>query len=130
MNMDSRVSSRKAALVIDDGPVERLAGKACLEKLGFAVRTAASGEEALALLQQEPAILVLCDVSMPGMSGLEVLAAMQAFSRPPLTVMVTSYGDKEHAQAAMRAGAAAFLEKPLRFDVLRSTVEEAFARAG
>jgi CheY-like chemotaxis protein len=123
-------SNGKTALVIDDGAVERLAGKAFLEKLGFLVRTAASGEEALALLAQEPAMLVLCDVSMPGISGLDVLAVTRTFSRPPLTVMVTSHGDKEFAESAMRAGAAAYLEKPLRFDALRSTVEAAMARAG
>jgi CheY-like chemotaxis protein len=112
----------RSALVVDDGPVERLTGKAMLEKLGFAVRTAASGEEALELLAAQPARLVLCDVSMPGMSGLELLQAARALASPPIMVMVTGHGDEAFAQSAMQAGASAYLTKPLRLDTLRQTV--------
>lgn len=112
----------KAALVVDDGPVERLAGKAMLEKLGFSTRTAASGEEALAFLEQQPVGLVLCDVSMPGMSGMALLEAAQDHPHPPLFIMVTSHDDAAHAQAALTQGAYAYLTKPLRFDTLRDTI--------
>lgn len=112
----------KAALVVDDGPVERLTGKALLEKLGFSTRTAASGEEALALLDQQPVGLVLCDVSMPGMSGMALLEAIQGQPHPPLFIMVTSHDDAVHAQTALDYGAYAYLTKPLRFDTLRDTV--------
>jgi CheY-like chemotaxis protein len=112
----------KSALVVDDGPVERLAGKALLEKLGFAVRSAASAEEALDLLAAQPARLVLCDMSMPGMSGLELLRATRALPFPPIMVMVTSHGDEASAQSATQAGASAYLSKPLRLDTLRETV--------
>jgi CheY-like chemotaxis protein len=115
-------AGEKSALVVDDGPVERLAGQALLEKLGFAVRTAASGEEALDLLAAQPARLVLCDVSMPGMSGLELLRATRALATPPIVVMVTGHGDEASAQSAMQAGASAYLPKPLRLDTLRQTV--------
>lgn len=115
--------AENSAMVIDDGPVERLTGKALLEKLGFTVRTAASGEEALHLLAREPAQLVLCDVSMPGMNGLELLRAARALDVPPIMVMVTGHGDEASAQSAMQAGASAYLPKPLRLETLRKTVE-------
>lgn len=116
------------ALVVDDGPVERLAGKAMLEKLGFTVAAAASGEEALQLLNRQAADLVLCDISMPGMGGIGLLEATRALARPPLFIMSSSHDDAEHALAAMRGGACGYLTKPLRFDSLRDTVAEAMAR--
>lgn len=111
-----------AALVVDDGPVERLTGKVMLEKLGFSTRTAASGEEALTLLEQQPVKLVLCDILMPGMSGMALLEAVQGYPHPPLFIMVTSHDDAVHAQVALDHGAYAYLTKPLRFDTLRDTV--------
>lgn len=107
---------------MDDGSVERLTGKTMLEKLGFSTCTAASGEEALALLDQQPVGLVLCDVSMPGMSGMALLEAVQSYPQPPLFIMVSSHDDVVHAQAALDHGAYAYLTKPLRFDTLRDTV--------
>jgi CheY-like chemotaxis protein len=128
--MDSAVEkpTAKTALVVDDGPVERLAGKTMLEKLGFSVMTAASGEEALRLLGQHPADLVLCDISMPGMGGLRLLEATREHPRPPLFIMSTSHNDAEHAIASLRSGAYGYLTKPLRFDTLRKTVSEALAK--
>lgn len=128
--MDSSVqaSPARSALVVDDGPVERLAGKAMLEKLGFSVMAAASGEEALRLLNQQRADIVLCDISMPGMGGLGLLEATRNHPSPPLFIMSTSHDDAEHATASLRNGAYGYLTKPLRFDVLRDTVNDAFAR--
>ncbi len=128
--MDSAVTKplAKNAIVVDDGPVERLAGKSMLEKLGFSVTTAASGEEALHLLEEQPAVLVLCDISMPGMGGLELLEATRDKPQAPLFIMSTSHNDAEHAIASLRSGAYGYLTKPLRFDTLRATVADAIAK--
>jgi ATP-dependent Lon protease len=120
-------STAKFALVVDDGPVERLAGKAMLEKLGFAVKTASNGEEALQLLEQQATTLVLCDISMPGMGGLMLLDAAQRKPCPPLFIMSSSHDDGEHAAASLRGGASGYLTKPLRFDTLRDTVAKVLA---
>ncbi|HJV52582.1 MAG TPA: EAL domain-containing protein [Noviherbaspirillum sp.] len=125
---DKNKNAAMTALVVDDGPVERLAGKAMLEKLGFSVTAAASGEEALQLLNSQAADLVLCDISMPGMGGLDLLEATRALARQPLFIMSTSHNDAEHALAAMRSGASGYLTKPLRFDTLRDTVADALAK--
>lgn len=113
------------ALVVDDGAVERLAGKAMLEKLGFLVVTAASGEEALELLDRDRIDLVLCDISMPGMDGLALLDAARARPHRPLFIMSTSHNDAEHAIASLRSGACGYLVKPVRFDALQSAVNKA-----
>jgi CheY-like chemotaxis protein len=115
----------RKALVVDDGPVERLAGKSMLEKLGYAVATAASGEEALVVLERERVSLVLCDISMPGMGGIALLEAISTRPRPPPFIMVTSHNDAGHAVVSLRKGAASYLTKPLRFDVLRDTINDA-----
>ncbi|HJV53949.1 MAG TPA: diguanylate cyclase, partial [Noviherbaspirillum sp.] len=128
--MDSAVHKlpAKSALVVDDGPVERMAGKSMLEKLGFSVITAASGEEALRLLEDQPADLVLCDISMPGIGGMGLLEATRGRPQPPLFIMSTSHNDAEHAVASLRNGAYGYLTKPLRFDTLRATVADAIAK--
>ncbi|MGE5650020.1 MAG: EAL domain-containing protein [Bacillota bacterium] len=125
---DENNASAKTALVVDDGPVERLAGKAMLEKLGFTVTAAASGEEALQLLGSQAMDLVLCDISMPGMSGLALLEATRAHTRPPPFIMSSSHDDAESALASMHGGACGYLTKPLRFDTLRAAVVDALGK--
>jgi diguanylate cyclase (GGDEF)-like protein len=121
-------NSMKIALVVDDGPVERLAGKSMLEKLGFAVTVADSGEKALTCIEQVNFDLVLCDISMPGMGGLALLEATRSRPKAPLFIMSTTYDDAEHALAALRRGAYGYLTKPLRFESLRDTLAECMAR--
>ncbi|OGB21098.1 MAG: hypothetical protein A3I66_14965 [Burkholderiales bacterium RIFCSPLOWO2_02_FULL_57_36] len=118
----------KNALVVDDGLVERLLGKAMLEKLGFTVSMAASSEEALDWIGQYPVDLVLCDIAMPGMNGLDLLDVTRTRPRAPLFIMSTNYDDAEHALASMRRGAYGYLIKPLRFEHLRQTVTEVMAK--
>lgn len=120
----------KTALVVDDGVVERMAGKAMLEKLGFAVSIATSGEEALQVLKQNRFDLVLCDISMPGMGGLPLLEASRSQPQPPPFIISTSHDDAEHAVDSLQRGAYGYLIKPLRFGTLRDTVAKALARYG
>lgn len=120
--------STRNALVVDDGLVERLLGKAMLEKLGFFVSMAASGEEALATIDRHPIDLVLCDIAMPGMNGLELLDTARSRFEPPAFIMSTNHDDAAHALASMRRGAYGYLIKPLRFEHLRETVTEIMAK--
>lgn len=114
----------KHAIVVDDGLVERLLGKAMLEKLGFSVKTASNAEEALRMIDQQQIDLVLCDIAMPGMDGLELLNTARSHPHAPLFIMSTNHNDAEHAIASMRLGAYGYLIKPLRFEHLRETVAE------
>ncbi|HXA46006.1 MAG TPA: EAL domain-containing protein [Burkholderiaceae bacterium] len=126
--MLTRSVSARNALVVDDGPVERLAGKSMLEKLGFDVTPAASGEEALDLLSESTYDLILCDISMPGMGGLELLDATRTHQPPQLFIMSTTHNDADHVVASLRRGAYGYLTKPLSFESLRMTVNEALAK--
>lgn len=115
-------TNRKQALVVDDGPVERLMGKALLEKLGYEAATAAGGAEALAWLQAHDTALVLCDISMPGMDGMALLDAARAAGHRGHFIMASSHDDAEQSRQALAKGARAYLTKPLRFDALRDIV--------
>ena len=84
---------------------------------------ASSGEEAISYmkLHDHEAVLILSDINMPGMSGLELLQYIkQKFENPPpYVMMVTAYGDEENYNQAMKLGADDFLTKPIDFVLLK-----------
>ena len=74
-------------------------------------------------------ILVLSDINMPGMSGLELLPKAKALRPDVPVIMITAYGDAETKRKALENGAEAFLTKPIDFVVLRSEIETRVERA-
>lgn len=84
-----------------------------------------SGEEALTFLnkqeEQQGAVLILSDINMPGMSGLELLQRIKTtyHTPPPIVIMITAYGDKENYNMAKNLGADDFLNKPIDFIALK-----------
>jgi two-component system, chemotaxis family, chemotaxis protein CheY len=86
-----------------------------------------SGEEALVYLNSHnhEAVLILSDINMPGMSGLELLDHIKQKYQapPPVVMMITAYGDQDNYQTAMRLGADDFLTKPLEFNLLREKLK-------
>jgi two-component system, chemotaxis family, chemotaxis protein CheY len=86
-----------------------------------------SGEEALSYLRvlDHEAVLILSDINMPGMSGLELLKRIKEkhHEPPPVVMMITAYGDAENYNTAMRLGADDFLTKPLDFSTLKEKLK-------
>ena len=86
-----------------------------------------SGEEALNYLNQHvhEAVLILSDINMPGMSGLELLKHIKQKHRepPPVVMMITAYGDSDNYNSAMQLGADDFLTKPLEFSLLKEKLK-------
>ncbi|WP_457575114.1 sigma-54-dependent transcriptional regulator [Desulfolithobacter sp.] len=102
-------------LIIDDEDSIRESLSGILADEGFNPRTAASAEEGLALLDQEKVDLVLLDIWMPGMDGLEALREIkERFDLP--VIMISGHGTIETAVQATRIGAFDFIEKPLSYD--------------
>jgi two-component system response regulator HydG len=101
-------------LVVDDEPgiVDSL--QKVFERESLRVLTARSGAEALELLRKEPISVVLTDLMMPGMSGLDLLKASRSVSPETETILMTAYGTVENAVEAMRQGAYDFVTKPLK----------------
>ena len=99
-------------LLIDDEPELRESLEMLLTSEGFAVESAATGQEGLRCLDRKPFDLVLLDVALPDKSGLEVLQAIRASNPALAVVMITAYGSVENAVQAMRAGANNYITKP------------------
>ncbi len=115
-------------LVDDDLAVAKVLG-ALLTQAGLTVHTAASGQEALALLARRPVDVVVSDVRMPGMSGLELLAEMgRAWPGVPV-ILLTAHGTVPLAVEAMKAGAADFALKPFDREEILFSIRKALLRA-
>jgi PAS domain S-box-containing protein len=95
---------------------------------GYTVITAASGQEGLALYHQEQPDIVLLDLRMPGMDGLEVLQAIREDDLEANVILCTAHGDKEAVIEALRAGASDFLPKPIDQVTLESALRRAEER--
>ena len=117
-------------LVVDDEPGIRDSLQKILEREGFTVTITDSGIEALDKVRSERIDLVLSDVMMPKMSGIELLRAVKAISPAIEVVMMTAFGTVENAVECMREGAYDFIPKPLKRAVVVSSVQRALERQG
>src|SRR5262245_32764814 len=105
-------------LVVDDSPPLRdMLGRA-LSSEGYRVATAGSGSEALSRLATQPFDVILADIVMPDVSGLEVLERSRLLCPRAAVILMTGYATLDTAIAALRRGACDYLEKPFGLDVL------------
>ncbi len=124
-----QAASCRSVLVVDDSSVECMLATAVLQKLGFSVACVASAEAALLMLAVRRFDLAICDISLPGMDGLALLANIRACPAPPPCIVLSAHDDTQHALAALRGGARAYLVKPLRLNTMRDTLEKIFPQA-
>ena len=118
-------------LVVDDEPDIKVLFEQRFRKeikaAEFNFLFAFSGEEALNILSENfhQAILILSDINMPGMSGLQLLEKIRQANEkpPPVVMMITAYGDNENYKQAMLLGANDFLTKPLDFKLLKDKLK-------
>jgi two-component system NtrC family response regulator len=110
-------------LVVDDQPAQRELITGFLRKQNFEVLAAESGEKALEKFRSEPFDLVLTDMKMPGISGLELLTALRGMNPEATVIVITAYGTVETAVAAVKAGAADYLTKPVNLEELLYRIE-------
>jgi two-component system nitrogen regulation response regulator NtrX len=117
-------------LVIDDDAGIRESLRMTLEYDGYEIVGAATGQEGLALVEREAPDLVLLDVKMPGMDGLDVLTRLHSMHESLPVVMISAHGTPSSAVEAIRKGALDFLEKPFEStDRLRVTIQNALEQA-
>ena len=115
-------------LVVDDEPNIRLVFKTALEPAGYEVSAACDGHEALERQASTPSNLILLDLRMPGMGGMEVLRKLRERHDATPVVVITAHGNVPDAVEAMKLGAIDFLSKPLSPDALRRVVFEVISR--
>ncbi len=117
-------------LVVDDEPGIRDSLQKILEREGHTVAITDSGPMALDLVRTQRIDLILADVMMPKMSGIELLRAVKAISPAIEVVMMTAFGTVENAVECMREGAYDFIPKPLKRAIVVSSVQRALERQG
>ena len=114
-------------LIVDDDPTVRESLADALERPSLTVSTAGSGEEALAHLGEDRADLILTDLRMPGMDGVELLRQIRARAPGVEVILMTAHDNMPSVVAAMREGAREFLVKPLHLGELRALVHRTLA---
>jgi len=105
-------------LVVDDDENLRWVLRTQLEDLGYAVATAADGREAATEIDREPPALVLTDLKMPGLSGMELLDRIRTDHAEVAVIIMTAFGTIQSAVEAMRLGAYDYLTKPIDYEEL------------
>jgi DNA-binding NtrC family response regulator len=110
-------------LLVDDHAEVRQSLSGFLAELGHHADEAPTGEAALKACRDRRYGLVLSDLRMPGMSGLELLTALEELDAPPPVALMTAFGDADTAIEALRLGAIDYLRKPIRVDELHQLVE-------
>src|SRR5262245_39401332 len=105
-------------LVVDDEAGARTALAELLKEEGYAIETAAEGWKALGKLEDFDPEIVLTDLKMPGMSGIELMRKLAADGREPVFVVMTAFGAVETAVEAMKEGAADYVTKPINMTEL------------
>ena len=115
-----------SCLVVEDDEVNRIVACGLLEKFGHHVSSVISGSLALALLETRSFDLILMDLNLPGLSGLETIRSIRAHKDPSVArvpvVVVSAFVTKDAIQDSLNAGANAFLGKPYRPERLETTI--------
>ena len=112
-------------LVVDDEPSMREFLEIMLAQDGYQVRTASSGEEGFEMFLQDEPDLVLTDVKMPGMSGLDLIRKIRSLDTSVPVIVITAFASAEDALRAVREGAYDYLSKPFQLDDLRIIMRNA-----
>jgi CheY-like chemotaxis protein len=123
-----KVIEKKPILVVDDEKNIRLTLSQSLESLGFPIQTAVNGEEALKKLEEAEFGLLLLDLKMPGMDGMEVLHRVRDRWPAIPVIIITAYGTIEFAVDAMKLGAVDFIQKPFSPREIRELVVQVLQR--
>ncbi|HKC23833.1 MAG TPA: sigma-54 dependent transcriptional regulator, partial [Thermoanaerobaculia bacterium] len=112
-------------LVVDDEKHQRESLQMILEDEGYKVTVASDGREALAKAAEVRPEVVLTDLKMPGLSGMDVVKALQDGPLPPMVILVTAHGSVDRAREAHKLGAFDYMSKPVVADELLFRVERA-----
>ncbi len=128
--ISSQVSHREEeplVVIVDDDELMRGAIEGLMKAVGLTARGFASAEEFLESPEERRVGCLIADVRMPGMSGLELQAALRAAQRPIPTIFITAHADERTRGEALRGGALDFVAKPFDDEALVASVRTALA---
>jgi two-component system response regulator (stage 0 sporulation protein F) len=113
----------KKILIVDDQYGIRVLLDEVFRKEGYQTYQAANGTQALSIAEKDEPDLVILDMKIPGMDGLEILRRIKSLNQSMRVIMITAYGELDLIQEAMRLGALTHFTKPFDIDELRKKVE-------
>src|SRR3990172_2004492 len=119
------MTSQERVLIVDDEEQMRDLLAKVLEKNGFQVAAAGDGSQALALLEKEPVDLVVTDVRMPGLGGMEALKAIKELNPDNNVIILRAFGSIGQAVQAVKDGAYDYINKPFKIDEMLLTIGKA-----
>ena len=126
--MNQNITKTGIIAIIDDDEALREALGSLMKAAGFVAKTFASAEEFLACDDCDDTACLILDVRLPGMSGIDLQRRLAESNRRLPIIFVTAHGDASLRDSLMRAGAAAFLYKPVRSDALLKEIQTALER--
>jgi DNA-binding NtrC family response regulator len=121
---------QRTILVVDDEATQRRLLGGFVGSIGFAVAEASSAENALETIRRHPPDMVLLDVRLPGISGIEALGAIREIAGDLPVLLITAYADLRQAVDAVKSGADDYLAKPVDLDELKSAILDSIGPAG
>jgi len=116
---------QRTILVVDDELAQRRLLGGFVESLGFAAEEAPSAEDALEAVRQRPPDMVLLDVRLPGISGIEALGEIRKMAGDLPVLLITAHADLRQAVTAMKGGADDYLAKPVDLEELQAAISDA-----
>lgn len=116
---------KEKILLVEDEDLVRWSIEKSLRTQGYEVASVTTGEEAMSLIEEDPPLLVLLDIRLPGIDGIRVLEWIKGANIPIQVIILTAYGTIEKAVKAMKLGAYDYINKPFRMEDLKLTVEKA-----
>jgi DNA-binding response OmpR family regulator len=126
--MEDNSMENKNVLIVDDEKNIRLTLSMALEPLGLNIDTAINGEDALSILKTRDIDIILLDLKMPGIDGIEVLRRVREIHSDIRVIIITAHGTIDSAVEAMKLGAVDFLQKPFAPQEIREIVSRVIAR--
>ena len=120
--------SKYSIMVIDDEKIVGDMAKLSLEQEGYAVETFLNGESALARLEQKPFDVVVTDLKMKGIDGLEVLRTVKQRHPETVVIMITAFANLDVAIEALRDDVQDFFPKPVKIKELKASIKKALEK--
>ena len=111
-------------MVIDDDEEMRSLLKDFFDEEGFETESASNGADALRKLTKDHFDLIITDIRMPNLTGLDILARIKRLKPQTPVIVITAFGSDQVYRKSLERGATAFLEKPVHFDQLRMLIHE------
>jgi YesN/AraC family two-component response regulator len=124
------MSKARMLIVDDEKEVRDFLAAFLLRKLNCLIEIASSGEEALEKLKKEKFDLVLIDIKMPGLSGIDIIERAVKFTPETKFLTISGYDSDEIAHAALKAGAVDFIPKPQTVEAIKAKVKDILIKIG